>query len=208
MKTFSAVVALLLSLTVIPSTLADAPPDDGLPPCCRKDLQPGKPLADGSIYQLESKWTSDVGREVQLRVLRGKPQIVVMFFANCQWACPLLVHDLKRIEAALPDDRRKDVGFVLVSFDSKRDTVEALHAYRLKNELANANWTLLRGNPDDIRELAAVLGVNFREDIPGQFVHSNLITVLNREGEITGQVKGLNQPTSSALELLKKADAK
>jgi protein SCO1/2 len=70
------------------------------------------------------------------------------------------VSDLQRIEAALPENLRTNVGFTLISFDSTRDTPATLQAYRAKRELSTQNWTLLRGEPDDVRELAALLGVN------------------------------------------------
>jgi cytochrome oxidase Cu insertion factor (SCO1/SenC/PrrC family) len=50
-------------------------------------------------------------------------------------------------------------------------------------------WTLLRGGADDVRELAALLGVNYAEDARGQFAHSNLITLLNADGEIAFQLR-------------------
>lgn len=177
--------------------------DKELPPCCQKPLEPGKPLADGSIYQLESTWTSDVGREIRLGVLRGKPQVVTMFFATCEYACPILLHDMKRIEAALPEELRDKVGFVLITFDSERDTVDVLHAYRERQELSNRNWTLLRGEPEDVRELAALLGISYRRDARGQFAHSNIITLLDREGEIVRQLPGLNQAPDTAVAVLK-----
>ena len=41
-------------------------------------------------------------------------------------------------------------------------------------------------------DLAAVLGVKFKQDPQGQFSHSNLVTLLNAEGEIVQQYAGLN----------------
>lgn len=175
-----------------------------LPLCCRSELEPVTPLADASIYQLGSNWKSDFGKPIKLRKLRGKPHVMVMFFANCEWACPILLHDLKRIENTLPEGIRDKVGFVLVSFDSERDTVEKLHAYREKHALSNSRWLLLRSGPDEVRELAAVLGINYRKGLDGQFVHSNTITILNSEGENIGQINGLNQKPTQAVELLKK----
>jgi protein SCO1/2 len=115
-----------------------------------------------------------------------------MFFASCQFTCPITVSDVQRIEAALPENLRTNTGFLLVSFDSVRDTPSALKAYRASRELGNQNWTLLRGEPDDVRELAALLGVIYRQDANGSFAHSNVITVLNAEGEIVYQQPGLN----------------
>jgi protein SCO1 len=102
------------------------------------------------------------------------------------------VGDMKNIEAALPENVRTNVGFTLVSFDSQRDTPAVLKAYRAERHLNNENWTLLRGEADDVRELAALLGVIYREDSKGDFAHSNLITVLNADGEIIFQQPGVN----------------
>lgn len=197
-------VALFTGLALALPLRADEPAAKELPPCCQKELAPGKPLTDGSLYQLETKWTSDVGREIRLSILRGKPQILVMFFARCEFACPILLHDLKKIEAALPENLRDEVGFTLVTFDGQRDTVEALHKYRETQQLSPKRWTLLRGAADDVRELAALLGINFKQDLRGQFAHSNLITILDREGEIVQQVKGLNNAPDEAVKVLRK----
>ena len=176
-------------------------PTETEPPCCRKTLPTSAPT-DKSLYQLESVWTSDVGRAVPLGVLRGRPQVMALFFSHCEFACPILVHDMKRIEAALPPELRDKVDFLLVSIDTERDTPSELHAYRGRQELPLKNWTLLTGKPDDVRELAALLGVNYQKDSRGQFSHSNVITVLNSEGEIAHQLVGLNQPVAEVVKAL------
>ena len=94
----------LIALQSAAALAADAPAakkDAELPPCCRAALAAGKPT-DRSLYQLDSTWTSDVGRKVKLGVLRGRPQILAMFFSNCEYACPILVNDIKKLEAKLP----------------------------------------------------------------------------------------------------------
>lgn len=173
-----------------------------LPPCCRP-LAAQTNYTDKSLFLLDSTWTSDTGRKVKLGVLRGKPQVIAMFFASCQFTCPLTVSDMQRIEAALPANLRTNTDFLLVSFDSVRDTPAALKAYRAQRELSNKNWTLLRGEPDDVRELAALLGVIYKKDANGNFAHSNVITLLNAEGEIIFQQPGLNVPTDEIISKLK-----
>jgi protein SCO1/2 len=166
---------------------------DDLPSCCQH-VAAQTNYTDKSVYLLDSTWTTDAGKSVKLGALRGKPQVVAMFFASCSFTCPLTVNDLKKVEAALPENLRTNVGFTLVSFDSTRDTSAVLHAYRASHDLNGANWTLLRGEPDDVRELAALLGVIYKQDAKGDFAHSNLITVLNAEGEIIFQQPGINLP--------------
>lgn len=169
--------------------------------CCSKEPVGPASLSDRSIYQVDSSWTNDAGAALKLVNLGGRPQVLTMFFASCEYACPVLVHDMKRVEAALPETLRGRVGFVLVTFDTERDTPAALAEYRRRQELP-ANWTLLRGGPDDVLELAALLGVKFKKDARGQFAHSNLLTVLSPGGEIVHQQIGLNQSPQDTVKRL------
>jgi protein SCO1 len=168
------------------------------PECCAKELPAAAPLSDRSLYQLDSSWTNDAGAALKLAALRGRPQLVTMFFARCQFTCPILVNDMKRIEAALPENVRTNVGFVLVTFDSERNTSEALAAYRKIHGLPS-NWTLLRSAPNDVLELGALLGIKYKKDLRGQFAHSNVITVLDAGGETVRQIVGLNRDASDAV---------
>ena len=204
MKTIMLLFLLAVSAVVAEPVATTAAKDQA--PCCRAALD-ASPPTDKSLYLLDSKWTSDRGKTIPLGVLRGRPQVVAMFFTNCEYACPILVNDMKKLEARLPADIRARTDFLLVSFDSKRDTVETLAAFRKKEKLAMENWTLLRGAADDVRELAALLGINYVPDSRGQFAHSNLITVLNAEGEVAFQRQGLNTEPAPLIDAVTKAAA-
>ena len=201
MKTKTTILGVALALLVAGTASAAA---TNTLSCCveTKPLAPTN-FTDKSLYQTESKWMTDADKQIKFGGLKGRPQVVVMFFANCQYACPIIVNDMKRIEAALTPDQRTSVGFTLVSFDTKRDTPAALAAYRRAHALPADNWTLLHGEPDDVLELAALLGVKFKEDANGQFAHSNVITILNAQGEIIHQQIGLNQDIQESVRLLK-----
>jgi protein SCO1 len=161
-------------------------------PCCvdEKTVTTKGDLSRRSIYQLGAEWTNDAGQRVTLASLRGRPVVLTLFFASCEYACPTLVKDMQRLREALPDDARAKTQFVLVSFDSVRDTPAALKAYRDRLAL-DGSWTLLHGEPATVQELAMLLGVRYQQDVRGQFSHSNLITVLNRDGEVAQQLSGL-----------------
>lgn len=174
-----------------------------VPACCAK-AEPATAFSDKSLYQTESKWTTDVNTQIKLADLKGRPQVVVMFFVSCQYACPILVHDLTRIEAALKPELRGKVGFTLVTFDTKRDTPAALAKFRATRNLSPTNWTLVHGADDDVLELAALLGVKYKQEASGQFAHSNLITVLNGDGEIVHQLVGLGQDINTTVRELDK----
>ena len=169
--------------------------------CCVHPLEP-TPFSGKSLYQTDSEWTTDAGEKMKLAGLSGKPQVIIMFFARCQAACPLLVNDMKNIESALPKSLRDRVGFTLVSFDADHDTTAALKDYRKLRNL-DKHWTLLSGNPNSIQELAALLGMRYQNAGSG-FTHSNLITILNANGEIVYQHAGLTQDADEAIKALQK----
>ena len=143
-----------------------------------------------SLYQADATFTDDSGKTFALSALRGHPVALNMFFAACGYACPLTVTDMLAMQTRLPAELRSQAIFVLVSFDVARDTTEALAKYRTQRGLYE-QWILLRGTDDSVRELAALLGVKFKQEADGAFAHSNLVTILNREGEIVHQRTGL-----------------
>jgi protein SCO1 len=170
--------------------------------CCLANVAPAA-FTDKSLYQVESMWTSDAQKQVKLGELAGKPQVVLMFFSHCTTACPVLINDLQRIRAGLLPDERAAVGFTLVSLDPARDTPSALADYRKAWNLP-ADWTLLSGKNDDVLELAALLGIQYKPIGDGQYAHSNVITVLNAKGEIVHQQVGLSGDVGETVRQIQK----
>lgn len=158
----------------------------------------------GSVYDWPLAWTNQAGDAVTADVLRGRPQVMCLFFSHCTYACPRITADLKAIAAALPEDERARVGFVMASFDVERDTPAALRDFGERMDLALPQWQLLHGDTAAVEELAALLGVRFRREGDG-FAHSNLIVLLDAEGRIVAQREGLDsslEPLIAALRAL------
>ncbi|MBL9186774.1 MAG: SCO family protein [Opitutaceae bacterium] len=183
MKTTALFLALLVAATAAAPVV---PPKED---CC-KEAPPAGPISARSIYQLDAKFCADTGQCLPLATLRGRPVVLAMFFASCGYACPRLVQDMQAIRGRLPAEFRDKIALVLVSFDPERDTPAALADYRRQRALDGA-WSLLHGDKDAVGELAALLGVKFRREPSGSFAHSNLLTILNPEGEIVHRREGL-----------------
>ncbi len=156
-----------------------------------------QPVPGRSVYQLTSTWQKENGDTVALSLYRGQPTVVLMFYGTCQAVCPLLIGDMKRIEDALSPDFRARTRFLLVTFDPDNDTTERLQTLARERGLDLARWSLLRGSADDVRDLATVLGVQYRATANGQFSHSNVITLLDRDGVVAFQLEGVRQPVES-----------
>lgn len=155
--------------------------------------------SDGSIYQLESKWVNQNNTSIKLSDLEGKVQIVAMVFTNCASACPRIVADMQLIESKLTMAQKDKVEFLLISFDTERDTPERLTIFAKEKQLTK-NWTLLHGEEDSVRELALVLGVKYDKQTDGSFAHSNIITTLDSNGAIAFQQEGLGESPDKTVE--------
>lgn len=170
--------------------------------CCDDEVG-AEEFSETSLYQLESEWNDQDNQSFSLKEFEDKKIVLTMFFASCTYACPILINDMKQIEDAL--DKKDNISsyrFVLISIDPERDTPEKLKGLAKKNDLDLKRWKLLTGSPDDIMELAAVIGFKYKKDKNGNFSHSNLITFLNEGGEIIHQQVGLNQDFTKSLAYL------
>jgi protein SCO1/2 len=188
-----------LALTAAPVWAApsDHPPKTPDPVSCGDGL-PAAKFSEKSLYNLDATWIADTGQELKLAALRGRPQIVALFFTNCQHSCPFIVNDMKALETKLPQKAQGKVDFLLVSIDPERDTPAALRAFRKKHGLSD-RWRLLRGSAEDVKKLANLIGFSYSPGSQLQFAHSLLITVLNPTGEIVYQQSGIGNTRDDAL---------
>lgn len=154
------------------------------------------PLPGTSLYQLDATWTTQNQTPFRLSSLRGSPALVLLFYGTCRTVCPLLIQDLQRIEAALSDDVRRRLRVVLITIDPQNDTPERLHVLAREKSLDLSRWVLLHGSEGDIRNVAMALGVQYRQLGPGEFSHSNVITLLDPNGVVAYQLNGLRQPVN------------
>ena len=138
-----------------------------------------------SVYELPGSWRDQTGAARALDAFRGTPVMLAMVYTHCTATCPLAVSELKRIAAQHPG-----VRLALVSLDPDRDDPTRLAEYARGLGLDASRWTLLTGSDADVRELAATLGVRYRRVTPEDLAHSNLITLLDRDGRIVRQASG------------------
>lgn len=156
-------------------------------------------LTETSVLQLDSTWKNQKNESVKLSALQGKPRLLVMLFTKCETACPLIVEDTKQIMREL-DSKKIDVSFF--SFDSFRETPETLLDFAKKRKLP-ADWTLFTADANAVAELAAALGIRYKRLPSGDFIHSNVIFFLNKDGEVVAQKEGLKSPSADFIKKIK-----
>jgi protein SCO1/2 len=161
------------------------------------DLKSPTAISAESIFMLQDTFKTQHNNNFVLASLAGKPTVVGMIFTNCGYACPRLTSDMKRIAEKLKGNRDK-VNFLLVSFDSERDIPKQLQKFANQMEL-DSNWILLHGSDETVRTLSVLLNVQFEKDAEGNFSHSNLITVLDKNGSLKFQKEGLEADHSETI---------
>lgn len=173
------------------------------PACCKKpdSLTGTLNYSKESIYQVGGEWKNQNGEKTELNKLSGKVQVVAMIFTSCKYACPKIISDIQSIESKIPPDKRDKVNFLLITFDLVRDTPERLKTFA--NEMnMNEHWVLLHGTEQSVQEIAVALGVKFEKQDDGSFAHSNLITILDRNGAIAYQQEGLGANAENTMKTI------
>ena len=150
-----------------------------------------QPLPGESVYQLPMSLIDQHGRTSTLAALRGQPVLVAMFYTSCDNVCPMIAWQLRRIEQALPEAERARLRVLMVSFDPARDTPEALRKFATAHKADPSRWVVARAEENEVRNLAAVLGLRYRELDNGVFNHSSVITLLDADGMIRARTADL-----------------
>jgi len=156
---------------------------------------PVDPSTEGSIYDLESTWRNQEGKEIPIADLKGKVRVIAMGYTSCQYACPRIIADLKRVEGELRG-RERDSDYLSISFisiDPATDTPQRMKKLEGDHQFDPKRWLLLTGDDDGVLELAVALGMRYRKTTALDFAHSNIITVLAPDGRILYQTSAIGE---------------
>jgi len=153
-------------------------------------------LPGNSLYQLPISLETADGNTVPLSSFRGKPLIVTMFYGHCTNVCPMLANQLQILQRRLAPKTRANIRILMVSFDSTRDAPGELSGFEQQHHVGRADWTLARTSPDDVRLLAAVLGIRYRRLPDQSFNHSTVITLADQDGVIRARTSGIQSSDS------------
>jgi len=146
-------------------------------------------LPGDSIYQLDARMTDQNGRATTLAARRGRVQLVSMFYTSCRYICPLIIDSGLAIEKQLAPAEKARLGVTLVSMDPKRDGADALMRVASRRKLDLTRWALLAPKPGDVRTIAGMLGIRYRELADGEFNHTSALVLLDAQGRILARTE-------------------
>jgi protein SCO1 len=154
-----------------------------------------------SLYALDPKLTDHRGDPRSLTGFQGSPLIISMFYGTCPYACPMLIGRIGHLLRSLEPTAQARTHVLLVSLDPERDTHQKLNELKQAHGL-DERWVLASAPADDVRELAAVLGIKYRRLEGGGFNHSTVLTVLDHRGRARGRLDGLEHPLEEMTRVL------
>ena len=85
--------------------------------------------------------------------LRGQAYVANFFFTSCRSICPAIMHGMGRLQAGFAERNILGIRLVSISVDPEHDTPEVLHEYAKGMGVDPARWTLLTGDPEQVRRL-------------------------------------------------------
>lgn len=195
MKRPLALIAIALA-ALLPFAAADA----------RGPASASAPLPADSLYQLDARMTDQSGRATSFAARRGRVQLVSMFYTACRYICPLIIDSGLSVEKKLSPAEKARLGITLISMDPRRDTPAALLQVATRRRLDLTRWALLRPQAGDVRAIAGVLGIRYRELADGEFNHSSAMVLLDAEGrELARTEKMGSVPDPAFVAAVKKA---
>ena len=162
-----------------------------------------KSLPPNSVYHLQVSVEDHLGEISGLDRYQGQPVLITMFYASCPHVCPMLISTIRLTESKLSAEQRSDLRVLTISIDPERDTPEKLRETMERHSVDRNRWSMVRPRPDDLRTIAGVFGVRYKQLPDGQFNHTTRIILLDRDGTQIASTEQLGRHDEAFLEAIK-----
>jgi len=163
----------------------------------------GNLLPPNSVYHLQASVEDQFGEITGLDRYKGQPVLVTMFYTSCPHVCPLLISTIKLTDSKLSAEERADLRILTISIDPERDTPEKLRETLERHSVDSSRWSMTRSQPGDLRAIAGVFGVRYKQLPDGEFNHTTRIILLDREGVQVASTEQLGRHDAAFLEAIK-----
>ena len=135
-------------------------------------------------------FTNANGERVTLNDFRGKPLVLSMVYTSCYQICPMTTRHLSKVVEKARDAMGEDsFSIVVIGFDTKVDTPDAMQYFANKQGISDKNWNLLSVNEEDLEALSKDLGFLYYPTSSG-YDHLIQASVIDADGKVYRQVYG------------------
>lgn len=137
--------------------------------------------------------TTQTGASITDRDMAGRVHVASFIYTRCSAICPMLVSNLKRVQAAVHDP-----GMLLVSYSvtPDLDSPAVLELFGREQGIAPDRWKLVTGDRDQIYALARNSYFASDErlratlDQADAFLHTEKLVLVDRRGKLRGVYDG------------------
>ena len=130
--------------------------------------------------------------------------VAAMVYTSCDSVCIMVTEQMKSDERQLAGVDN-DVRYVLFSLDPGRDTPGAMRDFAAAQGLDATRWRLMAAAEDDVRTLAAVLGVRYQPEEGGEIAHSAMVFVIDARGVVRHRQVGVGTDSSELVAAVSRA---
>jgi protein SCO1/2 len=166
-------------------------------------IKDGKEVTDTVWHKVANiRLVNQLGDSVSLDSLRGKVILIDFFFTHCASICPILTHNMRRLQDALKfSDKAKladgtdtnFVQFLSLTVDPVRDSAPVLKRYADRYGVNSDLWWMLTGPKKTIYDFALnelKLGLQDSTSVDSNFVHTDYMALLDKDRIIRGYYHG------------------
>ena len=143
------------------------------------------------------RFTTQDGKVFTEKDMTGKVCVVNFFFTSCKGVCPIMNSNLNTIY----NEYKSEPDFVIISHtcDPETDSAARLRHYADSMKVDTRIWTFLTGRKDSLYLAARNTYLiddpnNNVTNINDQFLHSQFIALVDKNGNVRGQVYDALKP--------------
>jgi protein SCO1/2 len=147
-------------------------------------------------YVQPFSFTNQDGKIVTQKDVEGKVYLANYFFTTCRTVCPRMNNEVRKIY----EHFKTENNFLILSHTSmpSTDSVKRLKHYADSIGVNTPNWIFLTGRKDSLYRQARI---SYKIDDPNNnvvnidddFMHTQLIALVNKKGEVVKIYDGLKQ---------------
>ena len=173
-------------------------------------IKDGKEISDTIWHKVANlSLQNQLGETVSLDQLKGKVILIDFFFTHCASICPILTHNMRRLQDALKlkDETKRIVDtnfvqFLSLTVDPAHDSVPVLKRYADRYGVNSDVWWMLTGPKKTIYDFALnelKLGLQDSVSVDSNFVHTDYIALLDKDRVIRGYYHGTDTAAMARL---------
>ena len=168
---------------------------------------------DQDLTRTQNSFLNQDSVEVQFpEIIKNKITLLAMIYTHCPDICPMTTHNMHLVDQRLPEELRKKINYIVITFDPNRDTPNVLKRFAEIRDLSFKNWTLISGDEKNTNEVMLKFGIKAipsdstydeNGELSYNVIHTDRISLIDQEGKLRANYKGSTADLNMIIEDIK-----